>query len=325
MYGRQDGDTWYFSHPGCSIDPNPKVLQKLHEIRDLISQQTSAKMKEQGIEAWHKVCSSPQQVRVMGIPFDTRFAHVMVKADYDMKKLADGSDTLNIKGFTSSGDMTLEHAKNDIIAGRSLSKYIASMNRFWFYPGKNIYKEDNEIVLVDQCPVMLMTEGEYLDQKGDIEGTGRVDPIAKKFTDGFTQHYAAIARKRPIYTELENLFRFLAIANILEYKMSFTRSGLNLDFMVNNFQVPEKLVDRTLPGRSHVKRFQHKKEFDDGSSETRRLWLPSCGGVTIELDIATADFIHEKSGNLNKIKNRILNTRPSSKTLSWTGFKLNIQ
>ena len=111
MYGRQDGDTWYYSHPGCSIDPNPKVLQKLNEISDLISQQTSAKMKEQGIEAWHKVCRSPQQVRIMGIPFDTRFAHVMVQADYDMKKLADGSDTLDIKGFVSSADMTLEQAK----------------------------------------------------------------------------------------------------------------------------------------------------------------------------------------------------------------------
>ena len=43
----------------------------------------------------------------------------MVEADYYMKKLVDGSDTLNVDGFKSLTDMALDVIREDIIKGQS--------------------------------------------------------------------------------------------------------------------------------------------------------------------------------------------------------------
>ena len=83
-YASLKGYTYYYSAPGCSIDPNPKTIQKLQQVGGKILS-TSGEV-ESSLKQWHAICSQPQKVRVLGIPFDSRFAKVMVDADYYMKE-----------------------------------------------------------------------------------------------------------------------------------------------------------------------------------------------------------------------------------------------
>jgi hypothetical protein len=199
-YAHLRGNTYYYSAPGCSIDPDPKVIRKLQQAgRKILS--TSEGVKG-GLKQWNNICSRPQMVRVLGIPFDTHFAKVMVKADYYMKRFVDGSISTGIPGLTSLTDMTLAEARKDIVKGRNISIPLICMNRLWFYPGKNEYLKDKGVVLIKICQVKLLTEEEFLTKTGKISGRGHPNPLAQKFTDDFSAKYKEVAQQIPIYKEL---------------------------------------------------------------------------------------------------------------------------
>jgi hypothetical protein len=79
------------------ISKSPKVLTC--DPRVLIDQfhcltiQAGFAAHDKYIADWKRECEKDEAVNVFGIPFDTHFAQVMVKADYDLKRLSDGSDS----------------------------------------------------------------------------------------------------------------------------------------------------------------------------------------------------------------------------------------
>lgn len=311
-YARREGNTLYYTNPGCSIDPDPNTVKKLNKLADRILRGDTIEDVDRGIEKWHAICKRPQKVRVLGIPFNTHFARVMVEADYYMKNLTNGSVQLGIDGFSSMIDMTMSRIKEDVVAQRPVSVAISAMNRFEFYPGENKYYDDEETVMIKQCPVQLITEAEYLSRSGQIRGTGRVDPIAKKFADDFTAHYQEIARERPIYQELEGLFRFVALAKILKYK----NVRADLDYLLNDFELESEKVKPKLPGVSHLKDFEHRIEHADGYQQIK-LWLPSCGGVGIDLEVTSESFEKVEASQAAQIRDRVLEMRPEPASLFW--------
>jgi len=315
-YAVLKGNTYYYANPGCSIDPSDKVMGKLQEVGQKILTSSSPSDIEKGIDAWHKICRSPQKVSVLGVPFDTHFGWVMVEADYIMKKLADGSDTLDIAGFTSLSDMTLTRIKRDVLQGKSISIPLSIMNRFWFYPGKNDYQEDKGIVIIKNCAVKLLTEEEYLDKSGKITGKGRPNPKAAEFSTNFTVRYSDIAKQRPIYAELENLFRFVALGRIIKFKSPQKEAAIDLRFLMDQYLIPKKSVSEQLEGRSNVKKFEHKQDVQ-GGYQIIQLWLPSCGGVGIEIMISQKNFVKDTTGKLSELRATVLNARPTPGALFW--------
>jgi len=315
-YAVLKGNTYYYSDPGCSIDPNPKVIERLKNAGEHILKASSVSEIERAIERWHDICRSPQWVRVLGIPFDTRFAWVMVKADYDMKKLADGSDSISVPRFASLTGITLDKAKEDVLQGRPISIPFSSMNRFWFYPGENCYVQEKGVVTIKQCQVMLLTEEEYLNKRGEIVGKGRPNSLAKSFAENFTVEYAEVAKQRPIYTELENLFRFVALAKIIKFKSPHQEAKLDLGYLLDRYPISKTSVSRHLKGRSNVGRFEHRRDFP-GGYQIAQLRLPSCGGVGIDIQISKRNFAKDTTGNLAKLRAIVLETRSSPDALFW--------
>jgi hypothetical protein len=315
-YTERRGNIYYHSDPGCSIDPDEKIIHRLDILSQKILRSTSFEEVEKGIKEWHRICQSPQKVRVLGIPFDTRFGWVMVTADYDMKRIVDGYDSLNIPGFSSLTDITLDKAKSDIIQERDVSIPFSSMNRFWFYPGENQYKEDEGVVTIERSQVALLTEEEFQTKKGKIVGTGSPNPLAQRFVESFTAHFLEIAKQRSIYIELENLFHFVALAKIIKLKSQQNEVKLDLSYFLEHFRVQKTPVSQQLPGRSHAKRFEHRKDFS-GGYQIYGLWLPSCGGVGININISQSNFSKDTTGNLSTLKATVLKARPSPEALFW--------
>ncbi len=315
-YAELKGNTYYYTNPGCSIDPDPRVLHELQQRTDQIFNNSDPKRVQKDLSQWHNVCRQPQQVRVLGIPYDSRFGKIMVEADYYMKRLVDGSVTLDIDGFESLTDMTLNIAQQDIENNRPISVPLISLNRFWFYPGENSFLEDKGVIYIKRSDVQLLNEEEFLTKGGTVAGTGRPNPLADKFTHGFSARYAEIAKKEPIFAELEGLFRFVALTRIMKHKDASSEAGLSLDYLLNQHPVNNTLVSHTLPGISNVRGIKHRSETQRGYSELY-LWLPSCGGVSIDLDIKDRNIERDKDGGIAGIRETILNTRPSKDALYW--------
>lgn len=315
-YTELKGNTRYYSNPGCSIDPDPKVLKQLDDVSSRFSSSRKVEEKEKSLKQWEKVCASPQQVRVMGVPFHSHFGWVMVKADYDMKRIVDGSDSLDLPGFKSLVDIELDLAKAEIMNGQSASVPGASMNRFWFYPGKTHFLEDDGMVLIDACDVLLLTEEEFLTHKGDVAGTGRPNKNAQVFAAAFSALYSEVAALRPIYRELDNMFRFVALTKALKFKAAFEEVDLNIEYLLERYPVSEKRVEESLPGIANVKRFEYRRDVADGY-ETGRLWLPSCGGVSADIEVDESSFGKPPSDDYKKVRDNVSEAKSSVEELSW--------
>jgi hypothetical protein len=317
-YAPIDGNLRQYTSPGCSIDPNPQVMRALQTIKRQISSgpNTAGKM-EKSIEDWARVCQNPQSVRVLGIPFKTHFAQVLVKADYDMKTLVDGSDSLDTPGFTSITDMMVNQARYDAERHQPDSLPPPDLNRFWFYPGENLYEEDQGVVIIKKCPVKLLTEQMYTRVNGESVGSGGTNSLAQTFAENFTLLYDKVARRRPVYIELENLFRFVALANIIKLKLVDSQTTFDLNYLLETYPVPENSVEQYLPGRFAVKEFEHVEDVSPTAQGLRKLWFPSCGGVDMAIEANPSAFNKNSSGQFGYFKKATINSRPSMNAPSW--------
>jgi hypothetical protein len=57
-YAELRGNTYYYSAPGCSIDPDPDVIRQLQYIGNEIFQ-NAASGSESGLERWNRICRQP--------------------------------------------------------------------------------------------------------------------------------------------------------------------------------------------------------------------------------------------------------------------------
>lgn len=280
-YARKSGHTYYITPPGCSIDPNPKVLRRLREIGNDMTNATSREEQKQQLENWKAVAASLQNVRVMGVPFDTRFAKVMVDADYYMKRLVNGSVNLSIPGFDSLMGMNMSLCRQAIKTGKS-DPPASSMSRFWFYPGQTAFEEEDGVVTLVNCQVKLLTEEEFLTESGTISGAGRPNPMAKVFAESFTAHYNQIAAAKPIYKELQGLFRFVALAKLMRGGNESAVTGANLGYLRNGYRVNGIAVSRALQGLTRYAELNDEQATDNGKRTMRQTFL-SCGGVSMDV------------------------------------------
>lgn len=334
MYAQRKGRTIYYTAPGCSIDPDPSVMQDLDRLSRAAPVTSDRDERRLWFDKWQAVGSRPQNVRVLGVPFDSRFAKVMVDADYYMKRLTDGSVALGIEGFESLMEMRMRTAKNELSGDRSSSVPTQSLNRFWFCPGESTFTEEDGAVLLRTCRVKLLTEEEFLTTGGVLSGKGRPDPLARRFADSFSAKYDQIASRRPIYRDLSDLFRLVAVAKLLD-DTKLASVGVKLPYLMGRYQVKTTPVSRAVTGLTSLKEIEETKETSDGTL-TMYMWLMSCGGVNmdvhpkrvkpVETSIAktaaprTSGTSAGKSASVkppSKVKKAVLTARKSKDSLYW--------
>lgn len=280
-YVRKVGRVRYYTPPGCSIDPNPAVIRQMQTVSDKLSGTRTPEERKQFLDQWREIGQQPQNVRVMGVPFDSRFAKVMVDADFYMKRLANGTVRLDIDGFRSMTEMSLEGAQKALDSGQSVETG-QTLNRFWFCPGDTTFSDDDGVVLLRSCPVKLLTEQEYLTTTG-MKGYGRPDPMARRFAEDFTAKYGQICEARPIYKELAGLFRLFAIAKLFKEENAAAEAGFNQNYLLDQYPAKDVGVFRAVKGITDVQEISSEKDTEGGGKYTAYLWHMSFGGVSMDI------------------------------------------
>jgi len=303
VFAVHHGNTISYSYPGCSIDPSPNVLANLHAIVSRLGSGHRGHMNSV-ITDWFTACKSPQKIRVMGVPFSSHFAKVMVKADYEMKSIVDGTASLPIKGFTSLLDRHINSAKRQLKSGHK-GINLSSMNRFWFNPGKKLFAQspERDVFSICKCAVKLSTEEEFLSAARNIRGTGRQDRMAAIFASDFSNSYDLISSHRDIFYQLANLFRMFAIAQALQLPHTPKYARDLLRSLWKGLTIPQVNMEKQLPGRANVKGFQYTT-----GRETLTLYMPSCGGVGMNMNLSSNDFYIDRGGILRQLSRAILHS-----------------
>lgn len=286
-------------YPLCSLNPRPENIRALQAFGA-----TPRAVTPSGLGALSRQLQKilgPQEVVVGGVPRNSRHAHIMIDADYHMKKVCQGHVVLpNVNSY-------LDHylAKSKLSPGMSLG-----MARFWFHvaPDTPTYQEGKGIIWLDQCPVVVLTEKQETSPSGTLYDVKEDDPIAVAFKADFSREFPKSTARVPVYADLENLFRLRALLLAMEFRGSLRAVGMDPRTFLSEYEYQDETpMSDSLPG------LVNHKLPKRGSS-----YFPIvCGGVGMDMRVDEPSFSDKKSARLFQFRMSVLLARPSKDSLVW--------
>ncbi len=237
----------------CSIDPTPEGIQRLNGFLK------KQKVMNAGVKAGVEASLGKQTVTLTGVPATSRCAHVMLAADYRMKRYAMHLEPAPVKGMPSY----LELLRS------SRSKPPADLSpRWWIEADYQPLLTDGEGLAWEIRPgVKVMSEDEKRDAAGKLRGTGRVNALAKKWSDTMTAKYKELAAKDSIFAELQNCMDLAVAAALISKEQLAEKAGLDMSIYTDN----RRLVVDGLPMPKHV-------QTEVSVAKSGREWLITASG-----------------------------------------------
>jgi hypothetical protein len=303
-------------YPYCSLDPQPKNVVKINGI-------LSGSGKVENVNQMHQLFSElqsnwgPQTVVVGGVPVNSRHAHVMIDSDYHMKQVSQG--LANITVIPSCLDIAINEANSAIQERTDIPASAMSMSRFWFHIGEGDPKftESNGIVCLDKCSVIVLTERQRATADGQLYDSGGDDHIAKAFAQEFSSRFAEAANTVPVYADLENLYRLIALLKAIYANNEVKKGGIDLQFFMKRYKYQKETpMPSTMPGLANYKKLQQTLTTGDAIYEY--VFFPMvCGGVSMEIEVNSEKFTKENVAQLDQLRLAVIKVRPNTESLYW--------
>jgi hypothetical protein len=151
----------------------------------------------------------PQAVGLFGVEDSSRFALVMLAADYRLKRIALGHDPAPAPGVTNYLDL----------AAKKFRPGAQKQHRWWFQA-----RYDAILESPDHLAFELVGQGVEVVTAPALPGQQEAaakeasSPQAEEFARSFTQHFSAVAEKQPIFAELKNLIALATLAELIAEK-----------------------------------------------------------------------------------------------------------
>ncbi|SFH68084.1 DUF1598 domain-containing protein [Planctomicrobium piriforme] len=204
---------------GCSIDPRQENLKA---VKDFVADsQSRGALSPAGVRSWATKIGNLlglQDITVFGVPGSSRVARVMVEADYRMKLIGIGK----LDGGSQVPDYFELLAKNPGLASGNLDAL-----RWWMTlqceavvhsPEKNAFE-------IRGAGVKCLSENQHLTASGERIATGKSEPVNQQFAANFTSHYEELAKKDPIFADLEGIFDLALVAAMIQNNQLDQRAG----------------------------------------------------------------------------------------------------
>ena len=214
---------------------------------------------EQGIKRYSKVIArakgfnaqlarqleqamGPNQITLTGVPTDSRYARILVSADYRMKRLSMGLEE------------TPEYLPSLLaMAQQRDSQFRKMAPRFWMecsYQPIGVSEDGNVWQLRGQG-VKAMTEESYFDRDGNRHQKGKANRLAQAWADQMNEHFDQLSRDEPVFRELRNLMDLTVVAALIERDSMAEQVDLDLSAIKGSemVSVPTYAVPREVPAQ----------------------------------------------------------------------------
>ena len=303
--------------PYCSLEPQPGDVASVHEI-------ATGQQDLETLEDWRRVVKQvedhwgPQSVEIRGVPRASRHAHMMIEADYHMKKVSLG--LADFTGISSYLDRHISAMEALLRSGEDSAGSSVSMVRFWFHTrqGFPTFGEEEDIVFLEACPMDVLTEKQNADPGGALSDSDQDDLHAVSFAREFSQLLDSSAQDVDAYAQLKNLFEIKAVLEAMKYCNAVADAGLDLGFYLSEYHyLAETPLPETFPGLVN-----HKEVHLDVQRQGRTYacsFIPmTWGGVNMEMGISRGSF--RRDNRLKRLLKNVMNARPSAQTISWTFY-----
>jgi len=209
----------------CSIDPEPAGITRL---KAFLGQQKTIGRDPEAVMRGMEQALGPQAVRVEGVPGGSRFARVLVSADYRMKRIGMGLEESGVAGLPSY--LSLVPA-----GGRA-----ASLPRFWLEAEyEPLTRDPDELAWrINGRRMKCLTENDVAGPGGIQRGAAGRDLVGEKWCAAMTDHYDALAVKQPVFAELVNCIDLAVAAALLRGRQLDARAGLDLGILLDSVRLP---------------------------------------------------------------------------------------
>jgi hypothetical protein len=231
----------------CSIDPADEGLaryQRLLSSRSLQMSRGTIRLLEKSL--------GPSVVSVTGVEPDTHFAHVMVAADFMMKRLAMHFEPSPVADLPSYLQLVAESGQLPQNA----------LFRLWLAPDYDSVLRDPEGYAweLNGLAVQALTEDSLFTAERGLMDAGRADPVAQRWADRFTEQYDMLAERMPIFAKLRHCVNLAVVGAILAKQRLIQRADVQLHTIIgpNQADVARMHTPRHTPSRaSFVKQGHH--------------------------------------------------------------------
>jgi hypothetical protein len=209
----------------CSIDPTPEGVARVQQF--LASRRTIGP-DPQAVFRGMEQALGPQVVTVGGVPADSRFARVLVAADYRLKRIGMGLEPSGVAGLPSYLAMVPPGGK------------ATSLPRFWLEAEYDPLARDADELAwrLSGRRMKCLTESDLLAKEGMQRGQGAADKVAEQWCAAMTKHYDAVAAKQPAFAELVNCVDLAVVAALVHGRQLAARAGLDLGPLVDPGALP---------------------------------------------------------------------------------------
>lgn len=204
----------------CSIDPDPARVADLQKF--LKTQQAGAQDPTGTLRKMEEVLG-PQRIRIGGVPADSRFARVLVAADYRLKRIGMGLEPSGVPGVPS------------YLATVPANAAVGTLPRFWLEASYDpIARDADELAFrLSGRTIRCLTENDVLAAGGVQRGAAPADKVAKKWCDDFSAEYDALAAKHPVFAELANCVDLAVVAALIQGQQLDRKAGLDLGALLD--------------------------------------------------------------------------------------------
>jgi hypothetical protein len=186
----------------CSIDPTKEGLAAIQKLASVVANERNASKQRE----LYREALGPQMVTTGGVPTGSRFARVMVEADYLMKQMGVGS--VKVRGIKSH----IESQAERNLAG----DFESTLCRWWFtsnYEPMTVNRS-RTVFGIRGPRLRLLSEEMLLAESGDRRGSGK--PSRDQFADDFTEHIEELVAKYPAFSDLANLYDLVLVAALMD-------------------------------------------------------------------------------------------------------------
>ena len=187
---------------GCSITPRKANLAATKKFL------ATTKLKGNKWSAGVRSTLGKQDVEVFGIDPQTHAARVLVEADYRMKLLGMGLEE-TIPEVPSYFDR-VKLAKDG-------SPPPMDVVRWWFTLNYDdvVTNADRTAFSFNGTGVKVLSETEFINDRGERIHTGTSHGPTKSFARDFTDHFDKLAKKYPVYRQLKNVFDLALVSSLI--------------------------------------------------------------------------------------------------------------
>lgn len=275
----------------CAITPD---REKLADVQAFLNESGKKSLRPGKRDEWLaelRTKLGDQRITVEGLDPRTHAARVLVEADYHMKLVGMGLEpgVLGVRSYLDS---------IEIPPGGSPPPM--EVLRWWFTLNYDLVKatEDHLAFELVGPGVKVLSENEFLTERGERVHTGDSGNLNRQFAQSFTRHFEQLAVKYPVYAELRNVFDLALVAGVVraedalsrcdweptawgtqgEFRVELGRAPTRVPSIINHREVDRKHLLVGVSGGVLV----DTQTFLRGSSGERRIRTDSYGLIKAE-------------------------------------------